>query len=145
MGKYNWRSFFLFCTWNYVFAHENMEQCRLCPQNYGAIQTLPSKITEPSYFASQNHRAFILCPGKLWSSADFAPQNHRDIVSGAKITTSSYFFFCKSMLFLRYMQALGPLFKEKIFCVMIPLTSEPIMLFLNPFVLGISVISVILS
>ena len=59
----------------------------LAPQNYGAMQTLPRKITEPYYFAPQNHGAFILCPKKLWSNADFAPQNDGDIVSGAKITT----------------------------------------------------------
>ena len=57
------------------------------PQNYGAMQTLPHRITEPSYFSPQNHRAFILCPSKLWSNADFALQNHGDTFSGAKITT----------------------------------------------------------
>ena len=63
-----------FCSEINVFA----------PQNYGAMQTLPLKITEPSFFAPQNHGDFVLCPAKLWSNADFAPQNHGDIVSGAK-------------------------------------------------------------
>ena len=73
----------------------------LCPQNHGAMQTLPrknqgamltlrSKIMEPLFFPLQNYRAVILCPAKLWSNADFAPQNHGDIVSGAKITTKNY-------------------------------------------------------
>ena len=57
------------------------------PQNYGAMQTLPRKITEPSHASQQNHRAFILCPAKLWSNANFGPQYHGDTISGAKITT----------------------------------------------------------
>ena len=53
------------------------------PQSYGAMQTSPRIITEPSFFAPQNHGDFVLCPAKLWSNADFAPQNRGDIVSGA--------------------------------------------------------------
>ena len=60
-----------------------MEQCGLCLQNYGAMQTSPRKITEPFFFVLQNAGDFVLCPAKLWSNADFAPQNHGDIVSGA--------------------------------------------------------------
>ena len=60
------------------------------------LQTLPRKITEPSFFAPQNHGDFVLCPAKLWSNADFAPQNRGDIVPGAKkyyqIELSSLFF-----------------------------------------------------
>ena len=90
------------------------------PQNYGAMQTLPRKIMEPSYFAPQNNGLFILCSAKLWSYADFAPQNQGDIVSGAKITTeiiqklfffSLIYFFCQLMLFQRSIQPLGPVFK----------------------------------
>ena len=101
------------------------------PRNSGALQTLLHKIMESSFFAPQNYGAFILCPTKLWSNADFAPQNHRDIVSGAKITTEiilkvdffSFFsnYFCKSMLFQRSIQPWGPIFKEQIFCVTLPL------------------------
>ena len=54
------------------------------PQNYGAMQTLPREMTEPSFFAPLNHGNFVLCPAKLWSNTDFALQNHGDIVSGAK-------------------------------------------------------------
>ena len=66
------------------------------PQNYGAMQTLPRKITEPLLFALQNHGDFFLCPAQLWSNADFAPQNCGDIVSGTnkypKTKFSSLFF-----------------------------------------------------
>ena len=98
------------------------------PQNYGAMRTLPRKITEPSFFAPQNHRDFVLCPAKLWSNADFARRNRGDIVSGAKkdhkILLSSFFsnYFCKSLSFPRSLQPFGPLLKEKIFCVMVPLS-----------------------
>ena len=60
------------------------------------MQTLPRKITKPSYFAPQSIKAFVLCSAKLKSNADFAPRSHRDRVSGAKITAkrllSSVFF-----------------------------------------------------
>ena len=62
------------------------------------MQTLPSKIMEPSIFALQNHKTFILCPTQLWSNKDFAPKNHIAIVSGAQTTTKIilkliFFFF----------------------------------------------------
>jgi hypothetical protein len=66
------------------------------PQSYGAMQTLPREITEPTFFALQNYGDFILCPAKLWSNADSAPQNRGDIVSGAnkypQTEISSLFF-----------------------------------------------------
>ena len=81
--------------------------------------------------APQNRVAFILCPAKLWSNAYFAPQNHGDIVSWVKMTTEIFLkldfflfsnYFCKSMLFQRSIQPLGPVLKEKnIFCVRAPL------------------------
>ena len=100
----------------HLWSHANVAL-----QRYEAMQTLPRKITEPSYFAPQNHRAFMRCLAILWSKADFALQNYGEIVSGAKITAKNYlfssfiYFFCKSMLFQRYVQPVGPLFKEKYF------------------------------
>ena len=100
------------------------------PQNYGAMQTLPCKIMEPLFFAPQKYGAFILCPAKLWSNAHFAPQSQRNSFRGQsnnrnylKIRFSSIFsnYFCKSMLFQRSIQPLGPVFKENIFCVTVPL------------------------
>ena len=99
----------------------------LAPQNYGAMQTSPCEIKEPSFFAQQNYRDFVLLPATLWSNADLALQNQGDIVPGAnkyhKILLFSFFsiFFCKSFSFPRSLQPLGPLFKEKIFCVTVPL------------------------
>ena len=55
----------------------------LCPQNYGAMQTLPRKITKPYVLCAENLRDFVLCPAELWSNADFVLQNHGDIVSGS--------------------------------------------------------------
>ena len=106
-----------FCSKIYVFAL----------QNYGAMQTSPHEITEPLFFAPQNHGDFILCPAKLWSNADFAPQNDGDIVTGAKniikFNCCLFFsnYFCKSLSFPRSLQPFGPLFKEKISFVTVPL------------------------
>ena len=37
------------------------------PQNHGAMQTSPRKITEPLLFAPRNAGDIVLCPTKLWS------------------------------------------------------------------------------
>jgi hypothetical protein len=51
-----------YCPLIYVFARKNMERCRLCPEKYGAMQTLPREIMEPLFFGPQNYKTFILCP-----------------------------------------------------------------------------------
>ena len=97
------------------------------PQSYGAMQTSPREIKEPLLFAPQNHSDIVLWPAKLWSNADFALRNCGDIVSGAKkylqilLSFLSFYHFCKSLSFPRYLQYFGPLFQEKIFCVTVPL------------------------
>ena len=128
-----------FCSKIYVFdpqnygarqtlPHKIMEQCRLRPARSQSLCYLPRKVTETLFFAPQNHGDIVLCPAKLWSIADFAPQNHGDIVSGAKKKSSNLIvvsfsnYFWKSSSFPRSVQPFEPLFKEKIFCVMVPLT-----------------------
>ena len=107
-----------------------MEQCRLRPAKSWSNADFAREIREPLFFAPQNHGDFVLWPTKLWSNADFAPQNGWDIVSVAKkcnkILVSSQFFnfFCKSLSFLRLLQPFGPLFKENMFCVTVPLRAE---------------------
>ena len=86
-------------------------------QNYGAMQTLPRKIMEPSVIVLLNHGAFILCLAKLSSNADFSLQNQGDIVSWAKLATEiilkldflfSIFLYINAMLLQRSVKELGP-------------------------------------
>ena len=91
------------------------------------MQTSPHEITEPLFFAQQNQGDFVLCRAKLWKKAYFAPRNREDIVSGAKKTIKLNFllffsnYFCKLMSFPRSLEPFVPLFKEKTFCVTVPL------------------------
>ena len=95
------------------------------------MQTLPCEITKPSYFAPQSNKASGLKNYKSnvdftlqnKSNAYFAPQNHREVVLGATITTERYIFFFLfyNEFHFRYVYNQWKLFKEKIFCVMVPL------------------------
>ena len=105
-----------------------MEQCRLCP----------AKFWSNTDFAPQNHRAFVLCPAKLRrlhslpreimeQSRLCSAKSWRHSFRGQQISSNWNFFtffliiFFKSLLFQRPLQPFGPLFKENIFCVTVPL------------------------
>ena len=109
-----------------------MEQCRLCP----------TKLWSNADFAPRDHRAFVLTlPRKIMETSFFAPQNYgpmqtllRKIMDtefqGPKNIIKFNFclffsnYFCKSLSFLGSLQPFGPLFKEKIFFVPVPLKHE---------------------
>ena len=65
-----------------------------------------------------------LCPTKSQRHSFRGQNNNKNYL---KTIFSFLFsnFFCKSILFQRSIQLLGPLFKEKIFCVTVPLTWLP--------------------
>ena len=124
-----------FCSKIYGFAPQNYGAMQTFPRKIQILRSLPRKITETSFFAPPNHGDFVLCPAKLWSNADFAPQNDGDIVSGANKYHQSYLcslfshYFCKSLSFPRSLQPFGTPFKEKIFCVTVPLSRRPFLQF----------------
>ena len=106
-----------------------MEQCRLCP----------AKLWSNADLTLRNHRAFVLCPAKSWRlrslprkimeqcrlcSAKSWIHSFRGQQMSSNLNFFTFFsnYFCKSLLFQRPLQPFGPLFKEKIFCVMVPLT-----------------------
>ena len=105
-----------------------MEQCRLCP----------AKLWSNADFGLQNHRPFVLCPAKSQRLRSLphkimeqcrlcSTKSRKHTFRGQQISSNLNFFlffsiyFCKSLLFQRSLQPFGPLFKEKIFCVMVPL------------------------
>ena len=101
-----------------------------CPAKLWSNADFAPQNCKSFIFCPTNYRAFLLCPTKIWSNADFASQNHGKIVSEAKKNYKNYLKTrlsfklkknCKSMLFQRSIQQLGPLFKEQIFCVTVPL------------------------
>ena len=105
-----------------------MEQCRLCP----------AKLWSNADFAPRGHRAFVLCPAKsqrlcslpreimeqcrLCSAKSWRHSFRIQKISSNLIVVSFFLImFCKSSSYPRSLQPFGPLFKEKIFCVTVPL------------------------
>ena len=117
-----------YCSKIHVFAPQTygamqtlprqvMEQCRLRPAKSQSLCSLPRKITETSFFAPRNYGAMqtLLC--KIAETKFQGPTN----IIKFKFLQFFSIYFCKSLLFLRPLQTFGPLFKEKIFCVTVPL------------------------
>ena len=110
---------------------KTMEQCRLCPE----------KLWSNANFSSQNHGFFVLCLAKL-RSIHYLPANYGAMQTlpakskrhsfRGKIKNRNYLinrfslivfiFFCKSMLPQRSLQPSGPVFKENVICVTVPLS-----------------------
>ena len=110
--------------------HQIMEQCRLCP----------AKLWSNADFAPRNHRAFVLCPAnsrrlcslprKIMEQCRLCSAKSRRRSSRGQQTSSNLnfftfclIFFCKSLFFQRRLKPFGPLFKVKIFCVTVPLST----------------------
>ena len=117
-----------FCSKIHVFAPQNygamqtlprevMEQCRLCPAKSQSRRSLPRKITETLFFAPQNYGAMQTLLRKIAETQFQGPTN---ILKFKFLFFSNY--FCKSLLFQRSLQPFGSLFKEKLFCVTVPLS-----------------------
>ena len=106
-----------------------LEQCRLCS----------AKSWSNTDFAVRDHTALVLCPAKsrilcsspreiteqcrlcsanLWRHSFRVQKNSSNLV----FCSFCLIFFCKSFSFPRSFQPFGPLVKEKIFCVKVPLT-----------------------
>ena len=113
----------------YVFAPQNygamqtlprkiMDQWRLCPARSQSPRSLPHKIKETLFFAQQNYGAMqtLLC--EIVETKFQGPKNI--IKFNCLIFFSNY--FCKTLLFPRSLQPFGQLFKEKIFCLTVPLS-----------------------
>ena len=87
------------------------------------MQTLPCKITEPFFFAPQCR----LCSAKLRRHSFRGQQ----ISSNLNFFTFFFYYFCKSLLWQRPLLPFGPLFKDKIFCVTVPLMDEAVIHYLG--------------
>ena len=130
------------------FPRKIMEQCRLCPaklwsnadfapQNHTAfvlcpaksqrLCSLPREIMEQCRLCSAKSRTLRSLPREIMEQCRLcSAKSRRHSFRGQQISSNlnlfTFFFVCcKSLLFQRPLQPFGPLFKENIFCVTVPL------------------------